>query len=247
MSFSRNTLLLIQTGTPPDEIVSDHGDLPNWFGHLLAPWRNKISVARVYAGEPLPAPDNATIAVITGSWDMVTERLPWSEMTAAWIREAMAMAMPLFGVCYGHQLMAHALGGEVDYHPAGREVGSKTITLSENGLADGLLADHPTSFSAHLTHMQTVTRLPPEATVLASSQHDPHQIVRYGAHAVSTQFHPEITPAIARSLIAFRQAALRDEGVDPDRLSREVAESPVASAILTRFVAGYLQPDLKTI
>jgi GMP synthase (glutamine-hydrolysing) len=71
----------------------------------------KISVARVYAGEPLPAPDNATIAVITGSWDMVTERLPWSEMTAAWIREAMAIEMPLFGVCYGHQLMAHALGG----------------------------------------------------------------------------------------------------------------------------------------
>lgn len=109
MSLSRNTLLLVQTGTPPDEIVSDHGDLPLWFGNLLAPWR-KISVARVYAGEPLPAPDNATIAVITGSWDMVTERLPWSEMTAAWIREAMAIEMPLFGVCYGHQLMAHALG-----------------------------------------------------------------------------------------------------------------------------------------
>lgn len=85
MSLSRNTLLIVQTGTPPDEIVSDHGDLPLWFGNLLAPWRNKISVARVYAGEPLPAPDNATIAVITGSWDMVTERLPWSEMTAAWL------------------------------------------------------------------------------------------------------------------------------------------------------------------
>ena len=244
MSLSRNTLLLVQTGTPPDEIVSDHGDLPLWFGNLLAPWRKKISVARAYAGEPLPAPDNATIAVITGSWDMVTERLPWSEMTAAWIREAMAIEMPLFGVCYGHQLMAHALGGEVDYHPAGREAGSKTISLSAHGLADRLLADHPAPFSAHLTHMQTVTRLPPGAKVLASSQHDPHQIVRYGTHAVSTQFHPEITPAIARSLIAFRQAALRNERVDPDRLSRDVVESPVASAILTRFVAGYLQPDL---
>lgn len=101
-------------------------------------------------------------------------------------------------------------------------------------------------FSAHLTHMQTVTRLPPGATVLASSQHDPHQIVRYGVHAVSTQFHPEITPAIARSLIAYRQAALRNEGIDPDKLSLEVEESPVASAILTRFVAGYLPPDRET-
>lgn len=240
MSISRNTLLLVQTGTPPDEIVSDHGDLPLWFGHLLAPWRNKISVARVYAGEPLPAPDKQTVAVITGSWDMVTERLPWSEMTAAWIREAMAIEMPLFGVCYGHQLMAHALGGEVDYHPDGREAGSKTISLTEFGVTDSLLADHPEPFSAHLTHMQTVTRLPAGAKVLASSQHDPHQIVRYGAHAVSSQFHPEITPAIARSLIAYRAAVLRNEGIDPDKLSREVEESPVASAILRRFVAHYL-------
>ncbi|QGN38059.1 glutamine amidotransferase [Klebsiella oxytoca] len=243
MSLSRNTLLIVQTGTPPDEIASDHGDLPVWFGDLLAPWRKKISVARVFAGEPLPAPDNDTVAVITGSWDMVTERLPWSEMTAAWIREAMAIEMPLFGVCYGHQLMAHALGGEVDYHPAGREVGSKSIALSADGLTDSLLAGHSAPFSAHLTHMQTVTRLPQGATVLGASQHDSHQIVRYGAHAVSTQFHPEITPTIARSLIAYRQAVLRSEGVDPDKLSREVEESPVASAILTRFVANYLTPD----
>ncbi|MEN0616618.1 glutamine amidotransferase [Klebsiella indica] len=246
MSLSRKTLLLVQTGTPPVEIISDHGDLPVWFSHLLAPWRNKIRVARVFAGEPLPAPDKDTVAVITGSWDMVTERLPWSEMTAEWIREAMTMAMPLFGVCYGHQLMAHALGGEVDYHPAGREAGSKTISLSERGIKDSLLAKQPASFSAHLTHMQTVIRLPQGATVLASSRHDPHQIVRYGEHAVSTQFHPEITPAIARSLIAWRRTALRNEGIDPEKLSREVVESPEASAVLTRFIAHYLTPDLKT-
>ena len=124
--------------------------------------------------------------------------------------------------------------------------GARPEAKLESGRADRLLADHPAPFSAHLTHMQTVTRLPPGAKVLASSQHDPHQIVRYGAHAVSTQFHPEITPAIARSLIAYRQAALRNEGIDPDNLSLEVEESPVASAILTRFVAGYLPPDRET-
>ncbi|MND10576.1 GMP synthase [glutamine-hydrolyzing] [compost metagenome] len=246
MSLSRKTLLLVQTGTPPQEIVADHGDLPRWFADLLAPWREQISAVRVFAGEPLPAPDNDMVAVITGSWDMVTDRLAWSEMTAEWIRAAMTIEMPLFGVCYGHQLMAHALGGEVDYHPAGRETGSKTISLSAAGLDDSLIAGHPEPFSAHLTHLQTVTKLPPGATVLASSEHDPHQIVRYGAHALSTQFHPEITPEIARSLIYYRQAVLRSEGIDPDRLSGAVEESPVASAILTRFVAHYLTPDRRT-
>ncbi len=80
--------------------------------------------------ETLPAPDSQTVAVMTGSWAMVTDRLAWSEKTAAWIRSAMAVEMPLFGICYGHQLMADALGGEVAYHPAGRETGCKAITLS---------------------------------------------------------------------------------------------------------------------
>jgi GMP synthase (glutamine-hydrolysing) len=77
---------------------------------------------------------------------MVTDRLAWSEKTAAWIRSAMAVEMPLFGICYGHQLMADALGGEVAYHPAGRETGCKAITLSAAGRTDPLLSDRPAHF-----------------------------------------------------------------------------------------------------
>lgn len=134
----------------------------------------------------MPDPDSQTVAVMTGSWAMVTDRLAWSEKTAAWIRSAMAVEMPLFGICYGHQLMADALGGEVAYHPAGRETGCKAITLSAAGRTDPLLSDRPAHFPAHLSHLQTVVRLPPDATVLAASAHDPHQIVRYTRHALST-------------------------------------------------------------
>ncbi|MBN0903368.1 gamma-glutamyl-gamma-aminobutyrate hydrolase family protein, partial [Pseudomonas aeruginosa] len=119
---------------------------------------------RVFEDEPLPTPDNQTIAVLTGSWAMVTDRLAWSERTADWIRQAVAIDMPLFGVCYGHQLMAHALGGEVAYHPGGRESGSQTITLSPWGVDDPLLSGLPATFPAHLSHLQTVTRLPEGAT-----------------------------------------------------------------------------------
>ncbi|HED3192659.1 TPA: glutamine amidotransferase, partial [Klebsiella pneumoniae] len=178
------------------------------------------------------------------SWAMVTDRLAWSERTADWIRQAVAIDMPLFGVCYGHQLMAHALGGEVAYHPGGRESGSQTITLSPWGVDDPLLSGLPATFPAHLSHLQTVTRLPEGATVLAASAHDPHQIVRYGPHAVSTQFHPEFTAPIARSLIRHREAVLQAEGIDAQRLHDEVQESPQGAAILTRFVSAFLTPDV---
>ena len=129
------------------------------------------------------------------------------------------------------------------YHPGGRESGSQTITLSPWGVDDPLLSGLPATFPAHLSHLQTVTRLPEGATVLAASSHDPHQIVRYGPHAVSTQFHPEFTAPIARSLIRHREAVLQAEGIDAQRLHDEVQESPQGAAILTRFVSAFLTPD----
>ncbi len=178
---------------------------------------------RVFEDEPLPTPDNQTIAVLTGSWAMVTDRLAWSERTADWIRQAVAIDMPLFGVCYGHQLMAHARGARSRII-RGRESGSQTITLSPWGIDDPLLIGLPATFPAHLSHLQTVTRLPEGGHGAGRVLPRSHQIVRYGPHAVSTQFHPEFTAPIARSLIRHREAVLQAEGIDAQRLRRGAGE-----------------------
>lgn len=235
------TLLLIQTGMPPAAIMDKHGDLPGWFAPLLARWQQSVRIIRVFDDEPLPPPDSNTVAVITGSWAMVSERLDWSERTAQWIRQAVDAGSALFGVCYGHQLMAHALGGEVDYHPDGIEIGSKQVTL--HGKDDPLLAGLPDTFPAHLTHMQTITRLPDNAVSLATSAHDKFQLVRYGEKAYSTQFHPEITPAILASIIHSRTETLHRTGECPDTLVQSLEETPVATALLTRFVAQHMQRE----
>ncbi|SIT50986.1 conserved hypothetical protein [Paraburkholderia piptadeniae] len=167
---------------------------------------------------------------------MVTDRLPWSEEAAQWVRDAMEIGMPLFGVCYGHQLMAHALGGRVDYHPRGREVGCKEISLSPAAAEDSFLRNWPEVFKAHLTHEQSVIKLPPGAQVLASSEHDPHQIVRYGPNAISTQFHPEFTPQVSEACIRRRADVLRAEGADPDVLVSELEDTGEARRLLKTFV-----------
>lgn len=234
-------LLLIQAGTPPADILAPYGDLADWYRAALDGSCGAIDVVRVFDGEPLPPPGLHCAAVITGSWAMVTDLLPWSESTAAWIRQAMAAQMPLFGVCYGHQLMAHALGGQVGYHPDGIELGCQTITRLAGAAADPLLQDLPTRFGAHLTHLQTVLALPPGAQVLARSAHDAHQIVRYGPHAVSTQFHPEFTPAISAACVMRRADALRAEGRDPDALRAGLHDTPEARGLLQRFVRAAAQ------
>ncbi|MGE8064961.1 glutamine amidotransferase [Pseudomonas sp. NPDC089569] len=229
-------LLIVQVGTPPEDIRSQLGDLPAWFGNALGVSPDQAHVIRTFEGERLPPPRTDSVAIITGSWSMVTDREPWSEYVAEWIRDAMAIEMPLFGVCYGHQLMAHALGGVVGYHPGGREIGCEIISLLPAAALDEMLSEWPDQFAAHLTHEQTILQLPANAVALARSNHDPHQIVRYGRNAISTQFHPEFTPDHLAALIRRRKTLLISEQRDPAHLLSELRETSYAQGVLCRFV-----------
>lgn len=230
------SLLLIQAGTPPGDIRAVTGDLPTWFLAAIDQPPEAVQVVRVFEGEPLPDPGQHLAAIITGSWSMVTDRHPWSEATASWIRQAVALGEPLLGVCYGHQLMAHALGGTVDDHPGGREMGCIDIERLPEGDADPWLSECPPRFKAHLTHLQTVLRLPTGARALARSAHDPHQIVRYSPTAVSVQFHPEFTSDIQAACINARGQVLHSEGLDPSAMLHELGPTPTPLALLRRFV-----------
>jgi GMP synthase (glutamine-hydrolysing) len=228
-------VLIIRTGRAPDAIRARHGDFPHWFrlGARLHP--RQLQIIDVAAGEALPLPREVAGAIITGSAAMVTAREPWSERTAGWIRDAMDIELPLFGVCYGHQLMAHALGGRVDYLPGGREIGTQSIELSLNPAHDPLAASLPASFRAHTTHEQSVLEPPIGAIVLARSARDPHQLLRYGPRALSTQFHPEFNADVMRAYIRRKHADMRREGADPQQVFSAVAATPIARRLLRQF------------
>lgn len=228
-------VLIIRTGRAPDFIRARHGDFPHWFRLGAGLRLHHLQVVDAAAGETLPTPREVAGAIITGSAAMVTERTDWSERTAGWIRDAMDVELPLFGVCYGHQLMAHALGGRVDYLPDGREIGTQTIELSTSAAHDPLATVLPTSFRAHTTHQQSVLEPPAGAIVLARSARDPHQLLRYGPHALSVQFHPEFNAEVMRAYIRHKHADMRREGMDPQQILSAVAATPSARRLLRRF------------
>lgn len=228
MSTSR-PLLIVQMGHPPAAIRASVGEQPQWFQAALRQHNPALRVVCPFEGEPLPALDEFSGAVISGSWAMVTTREPWSERTAGWIRHVMDADKPLLGICYGHQLMSWALGGEVDYHPGGREVGLKNITLNQAGKDDRMLGQGPERFSAFLSHEQSVLTPPKGVAVLASSDHDPHQALRYSPQALSVQFHPEFTPKIMNAIITLREKPLKE------------APYPVAESLITPYAHGILE------
>lgn len=233
-------VLIVRTGRAPDTISARHGDFPRWFRLGLRLRDSHLRIVDVEHGDRLPAPQDCAGAVITGSASMVTEKLPWSERTAAWIRNAMDVDLPLLGVCYGHQLMSHALGGRVDYLPGGREMGTLRITTQGDTSKDALGARLPAAFHAHATHEQSVLELPREAVSLARSERDPHHLVRYGKHAISTQFHPEFSAEVMRAYIRRKHDVLRQEGHAPDALLAAVVPTRDATMLLRGFVREHL-------
>lgn len=231
--------LIIETGTAPEAIRERFLDLADWFYLALDKLASEVEIVRPYLNEPLPAPDPHRVTIITGSWAMVTDHEPWSERTAEWVRQAVACEAPVLGVCYGHQLMAYALGGEVDYFSDRKEIGCLPVTLVKEAQSDPLLQGLPTQFDAYLTHAQRVTKVPDGAQVLATSERDGHQIIRYSSTAISTQFHPEFTAPLLKAVIDLNYDKLVAEGQPVEALLAGLKNASVSRSILCKFVELY--------
>ena len=228
-------MLVIKTGTTLPELRPRRGDYEDWIVERLGlPWE-RIELVVVYEGETLPDPHEPAGVVVTGSSALVSAREPWSERAAAWLREAVATGTPLLGICYGHQLLAHALGGRVGRNPRGREIGTVALELHAAAREDPLLGGLPAQLKVQATHVESVLELPPGARLLASSATDPHQAFACGERAWGVQFHPEFDAEVVRTYLEVRREEIRGEGIDPESLERAVEESPHGTRLLRRF------------
>ena len=238
VSLPRDSLpvLIIQTGTALPHLRARHRDFPHWFRTGLKLHARHIAVTHVERGEKLPDARRFGAAIITGSGAMVTDRHDWSERTAEWLRGAMQQQLPLFGVCYGHQLMAHALGGEVGYNPLGREMGTIDIDAHDAARSDDLFGPLGSRFRAHATHLQSVLKPPRGAIVLARSALEDCHALRYSRRAWSVQFHPEFSTHAMRGYIHKRTSELHQEGLDASAVLGSVKPCPDARRLLRRFL-----------
>ena len=187
------------------------------------------------AQQPLPDFSRFAAVLITGSASSVTERAPWMLETERWLVEAADAGTPLFGICFGHQLLGQALGGRVDRNPRGREIG--TVAL-EQLAADPLLDETPPPFSVNMTHVDSVVALPDGARVIARTERDPHAALRFRRSVWGVQFHPEIDRRVMADYVEGRSELIASEGLDLAAIRAGVSEAEAGRDVLRRFLAG---------
>lgn len=168
----------------------------------------------------------------------------WMEGILDLIREAVDMRMPVFGSCWGHQLIARALGGRVEHDADLAELGCHRIILSEEGRKDPLLRSFPDSFLANMGHHDRVTRLPESAIDLARSDTQPHEAFRIADLPVyGTQFHSELNAHRERErLIRYRPYYMEQLGTEQEfeAVLASLAETTEVDHLLADFVEMYV-------
>ncbi|HAR95954.1 MAG TPA: glutamine amidotransferase [Deltaproteobacteria bacterium] len=231
----RDRLLIVKTGSTFPDTLAFYGDFDAWIRKGMGVGDESVAVIDALGDGLLPPPRLCRGVVIAGSHAMVTDHLPWMKRLAGWIVELVQGSVPLLGICFGHQLLAQSMGGEAGYHPRGREIGTVDVDLWPSGADDELLHTCPAQFSAHVTHAQTVLRLPEGAVLLAGNTFESRHAFRLGRRAWGVQFHPEFDGRIMESYISNQATELGLAGLDVSALRAGIRETPEAARILRGF------------
>ena len=200
------TIAVLEAGLPPGELAARFGRYPEMYARMLGTGR--LPSYDVTSGD-FPAPDAHSGLIVSGSPVGVYDDLPWVEPLLAFLRAARGKTK-LVGVCFGHQAMAQAFGGQVEKSDKGWGVGlhEYAVVARQDWMDQALAVSIPAS------HQDQVVSPPSGADVTLASAFTPVAGLAWHDHpSISFQFHPEFSPAFAKALIETR----RDRVPEADR------------------------------
>ncbi len=231
-------LTIIQTGDVPAPLRPTFGAYPPMFRRMFdeAGQAFEYETVPVHDGTGLPDPEKLEAILITGSAAGVYEDHDWLPPLRAFIRSAYAANTPMVGICFGHQVMADALGGDVRKSEKGWGLGRHTYEVRSR---PGFLATDLPALSIACSHQDQVIVPPKEAEVFLGSDFTPNAGLAYrNGRAVSLQPHPEFLDDYTLALAELRRGKAPDALVD-------TALASVVTPSHSQDVAGWLGDFLK--
>lgn len=240
-------MIIVQPGDKLPALSKVPGDVSDWVIAPMTPAPEALQVVRPHLGEALPNPQPDEAIIVTGSAAMVTDASAWITDTEVWLRAALERGCYLLAICFGHQLLAQALGGKVGDNPHGGEVGTVCSTLNAAGCKDRLLGvaagvsadasagEQQASLWVQTAHSQSVLKLPDQAVLLASSALDPHHAYRIGDRAWGIQFHPEFSAEVTAEFVRDAGDSVQQRGETTAGLLAGIRDSEVSPKLLARF------------
>lgn len=225
---------ILETGFPPVELQEAHGTYPDMFARLLAGHGFEFRSYPVLKDVFPEGPQDADGWLITGSRFGVYEDHDWIRRAMDLVRQIAAAKVPMVGICFGHQLMAQALGGEVRKSGKGWGLGPVDYEDLETGGTMKIIA----------VHQDQVEVQPPATKIIAANDFCPIAGLAWTeTPALSWQPHPEMTPAFTSGLIEMRRGLTYDDALADGALSR--MDQPLTSPALGGRIARFFQENAK--
>jgi len=224
--MSKKTLGILQTGRTPEELLTRYPDYNQLFVDLLGEESFHYRHWPVLDDELPASVDDADAWLITGSRHGAYEDHSWIPPLEQFIRDVHAVGAPMVGICFGHQIIAKAMGGRVEKFTGGWSVGR-----AEYRLDAGIFGTDPDSHTALMAfHQDQVMDLPDGARNIGSSDFCKHAAVLYGTNMLTIQPHPEFDKAFVGGLLQARKSILPEPVLQEAmaRLDSPIQADPIA-------------------
>ena len=196
-----NKIIILSAGPGLPEIVNEYGHSSEWIPSILSQYSIDFQIKKAYKDD-FGQIDGVDGWIITGSKYSVYDDIPWIENLQNHLINVFKTNKPVLGICFGHQLIAKTLGGDVIKNNLGWELGSFKIDLSDNGIESKLFRGINNDDYFYESHQDVVAEIPQGSTLLASNQKG-NQSFKY-ENIYGVQFHPEFSFEITKKLIDVR-------------------------------------------